>query len=301
MNDDILTPSSQHNMEMDPTSCFQRVLSSTPALQSKNTVSTSCNSNDTRTPSIPSPKRRNVICKKYEPKHFVKGSPPTTQSPKYQKPINYSHPSRVTPARNGYQKFQSISVELTPDEIHERGQTVQIVPQSNVTLPTDNPIIPTSADSSASNHFDGVHGKITILQNVNAKLRGKVAEQSKEIQALKTENLSLSSELQKYKLLAQRNCTRSERPFRGSDAARNPLFRQLMLLKEELDKTRHRLLQYEIFDENSEIDIDHLLNSVNYNATVPSMDSNDDPNTLNMNKNRSDSTGTRSVVTAVSS
>jgi len=55
-----------------------------------------------------------------------------------------------------------------------------------------------------------------------------------------------------------------------------------MQLKEELDKTRHRLLQYEIFDEHSEVDIDHLLNNIQSTTT---------------DKNRSDSTGTPSTVT----
>lgn len=97
-----------------------------------------------------------------------------------------------------------------------------------------------------SDHFDGVYGKVNVLQNANTTLKRKVAAQAQEIDVLKRENLNLC------KLLAERN--RAE-----SDATPNPLFGQMLALKEELDKTRHRLLQYEIFDEHSEVDINGLL------------------------------------------
>lgn len=95
-----------------------------------------------------------------------------------------------------------------------------------------------------------------VLQNVNASLK-------KEVQALRRENASLHSELEKYKLLAERG-----RFQRGSDAVPNPLLRQMLAMKEDLDQTRHRLLQYEIFDENSEVDILGLLNAAECPTTA---------------------------------
>ena len=105
MNDDILTPSS--------------------SLNDKNATK----------PIVPSPKRRrNVIRKEYEPKQFSKGTPPITQSPRYHKAVNYSHRSRIV--RSGYQKFESISVEvdelgISPNGHHERETTVQVLPETN--------------------------------------------------------------------------------------------------------------------------------------------------------------------------
>jgi len=255
MNDDILTPSSQLRGDCE------------------------------RSPSVTSPeprggiRRRKVIRKRYAPKHFMKGSPRTP--PSYHK--NSGHGKRVRANRNGYQQFESMSVtmdemDLHSDALHSRGTTVQIVPETD-TIPVEHPM-------SDDDQFDGVYGKLNMLQSVNATLKRKVAEQSKEIHSLKTENLNLSSELQRYKLMVERN--RSER---RSDAVQNPLFRQMLVLKEELDKTRHRLLQYEIFDEHSEVDINGLLNTVD-NA----MHSADDLGDITMRQIRSESNATTTTV-----
>jgi len=55
------------------------------------------------------------------------------------------------------------------------------------------------------------------------------------------------------------------------------LRREILSLKEELEKTRHRLLQYEIFDKNSDVDIQALLGSVHSNSdNEDDEDQNDD-------------------------
>merc|ERR1712176_710836 len=179
------------------------------------------------------------------------------QSPKMMPSyIKNSHGSRSRVFRSGYQQFESIWVNMDEADLsydvaarHGRGTTVQVVPETDA-LPEDNPV--SGGDSSAhtmnSDHFDGVYGKLHVLQNANTTFKRKVAAQSQEIDVLKRENLKLC------KLLAERK--RAE-----SDASPNPLLSQLLTLKEELDKTRHRLLQYEIFDEHSEVDINGLLNT----------------------------------------
>merc|ERR1712228_814589 len=120
-----------------------------------------------------------------------------------------------------------------------------------------------------------------LLHIINGSLKKNIQKQTEQIKLLQSDNFDLKQEVEKYKeLLADKNKETENERIDDMDDMKvkevdnigknddnvdiKSLQQQISALKEELDETRHKLLQYQIFDQNSELDIDieTLLSSV---------------------------------------
>jgi len=105
------------------------------------------------------------------------------------------------------------------------------------------------------------HRRILLLQNINASLKQTIQNQAQQITHLQTEKLGLEQQCDRYKSMVQQP---NNNDLSEDESPMDALRRQVLSLQEELNVTKHKLLQYEIFDENSEVDIHALLNDAGH-------------------------------------
>eukprot|EP01083_Nonionella_stella_P004235 12204_1 len=110
-------------------------------------------------------------------------------------------------------------------------------------------------DSTANEY---THRRLVLLQNINVSLKQTIQQQIQQIESLKAENLQIKQDFEEYKM-KEVNAHAQEH---NTQQTENTLHREMFALKQELEQTRHKLLQYEIFDEHSELDIQALLCSM---------------------------------------
>jgi len=113
-----------------------------------------------------------------------------------------------------------------------------------------------------------------LLQMINGSLKRNIQKQSEQIATLQKDNFDLKNEVEKYKLLVAekdkieiledvddmkvKEESANEQTATSSIDVQS-LQKQISELTEQLEVTKHKLLQYQIFDQNSELDIDTLL------------------------------------------
>ena len=193
----------------------------------------------------------------------------------------------------GYHQFESISGSFDDHELKSIAEQINGINTKNKSptndstmesymIQTDDEYVTTSDTDTSSKT---TQRKMVMLHNINMSLKQTIQQQMTQIKTLKKENTKIRKQFEEYKsmfndkkgkqsqeddllglnkLNNDSNLDRAKSDGHHLNESKdiNKLHRQILSLKDELDKTRHKLLQYEIFDENSELDIHALLNSV---------------------------------------